>query len=158
MKQALELQEIIADDVQADQNKFYSYSNFISNVYNQVGGGPQSIIGIVQLMDARVDYFQSLTEFQYSQPEINNVVHSPEQVSPNSEVWFTADLVNETETFLAYRSNTYDIFNKINMYDDGIHEDGAAGDGTYGVSIIVGSTDLQYYIYAENDDAVAFFT
>ncbi len=153
---ALELQEIIADDVQADQNKFYSYSNFISNVYNQVGGGPQSIIGIVQLMDARVDYFQSLTEFQYSQPEINNVVHSPEQVSPNSEVWFTADLVNETETFLAYRSNTYDIFNKINMYDDGIHEDGAAGDGTYGVSIIVGSTDLQYYIYAENDDAVAF--
>jgi len=110
---ALELQEIIADDVQADQNKFYSYSNFISNVYNQVGGGPQSIIGIVQLMDARVDYFQSLTEFQYSQPEINNVVHSPEQVSPNSEVWFTADLVNETETFLAYRSNTYDIFHKL---------------------------------------------
>lgn len=42
------------------------------------------------------------------------------------------------------------------MYDDGMHEDGAAGDGTYGVSINVGSTDLQYYIYAENQDAAAF--
>ncbi len=71
-------------------------------------------------------------------------------------MWFTADVANETDVFLAYRSNAYDIFNKINMYDDGMHEDGAAGDGTYGVSIIVGSTDLQYYIYAENQNAVAF--
>jgi hypothetical protein len=153
---ALEIQDIISDDVQADPNKFYTYSDFTNNLYNSVGGGPQSIIGITQLMDARVSYFQSLTEFQYTQPEIVGVAHSPEQVSPNSEVWFTADLTNETDVFLAYRSNTYDIFNKINMYDDGMHEDGAAGDGTYGVSINVGSTDLQYYIYAENQDAAAF--
>jgi len=153
---ALEIQDIISDDVQADPNKFYTYSDFTNNLYNSVGGGPQSIIGITQLMDARVSYFQSLTEFQYTQPEIVGVAHSPEQVSANSEVWFTANLANETEVFLAYRSNTYDIFNKINMYDDGMHEDGAAGDGTYGVSINVGSTNLQYYVYAENQDAVAF--
>ena len=153
---ALEIQDIISDDVQADPNKFYTYSDFTNNLYNSVGGGPQSIIGITQLMDARVSYFQSLTEFQYTQPEIVGVAHSPEQVSANSEVWFTANLANETEVFLAYRSNTYDIFNKINMYDDGMHEDGATGDGTYGVSINVGSTNLQYYVYAENQDAVAF--
>ncbi len=132
---ALEIQDIIDADVQADPNKFYSYSNFISNLYNSVGGGPQSVIGIVQLMDARTDYIQSLTDFQYAAPEISNVVHSPEQVSPNTEVWFTADVENAGNVFLAYRSNTYDAFTKITMYDDGNHEDGQAGDGVFGVSI-----------------------
>jgi len=153
---ALEIQDIISDDVQADANKFYTYSDFTNNVYSSIGGGPQSIIGIVQLMDARADYIQSLTEFQYTQPEISNVEHSPEQVSPNSEVWFTTNVSNVNNVFLAHRSNEGGVFNKELMYDDGMHEDGVAGDGVYGVSLIVGSTDLQYYIYAENQDAVAF--
>ena len=153
---ALEIQEIIDVDVQADANKFYTYSDFTNNVYSSVGTGPQSIIGIVQLMDARAEYILSVTEFQYVQPEITNVVHSPEQVAPNSEVWFTASVSNVNDAFLAYRSNEGGVFIKELMYDDGMHEDGAAEDGIYGVSIIVGSTDLQYYIYAENQDAVAF--
>ncbi|MEE4260095.1 MAG: CotH kinase family protein [Bacteroidales bacterium] len=154
---ALEIQDIIAEDVQADNNKFYSYDNFISNIYNQVGGGPQGgIIGIVQLMDSRTNYLLGLTDFQYDQPEISNVAHSPVDVSPNTEVWFTAEVGNVSNVFLAYRSNSFGVFEKIVMYDDGIHEDGQAGDGVFGVSIIVGSTDLQYYIYAENSDAVAF--
>lgn len=154
---ALEIQDIIADDVQADQNKFYSYSDFISNLYNTVGGGgTQGTIGIVQLMDARTNYINSLNEFQYAAPDISNVAYSPEQVSPNSEVWFTAEVENVNDVFLSYRSNTYDIFTKVIMFDDGNHEDGQSGDGIYGVSITVGSTDLQYYIYAENSDAVAF--
>lgn len=153
---ALELQEIIDADVQADPNKLYSYSNFISNVYNSVGGGPQSIIGIVQLMNARANYIMSLTDFQYIAPEIGNVAHSPEQVSPDSEVWFTAEAVNASDLFLAHRPNAFDMFTKTEMYDDGNHEDGQAGDGVYGISLIVGATDVQYYIYAENQDAVAF--
>nr|NQU92970.1 CotH kinase family protein [Bacteroidota bacterium] len=153
---ALEIQDIIDADVQADPNKFYTYSNFINNIYNSVGGGPNGVIGIVQLMDARVDYLNSLTDFQYVAPEIGSVAHSPEQVPPNSEVWFTAEVDNVNDVFLAYRSNTYSNFDKINMYDDGNHEDGQSGDGIYGISLTVGLTDLQYYIYAENQDAVAF--
>lgn len=153
---ALEIQDVIDADVQADPNKFYSYSNFVSNVYNSVGGGPQAVIGIVQLMDARTDYISGLTEFQYDAPEIGNVSHSPENVSPNSEVWFTAEVNNAGNVYLAHRSNSYGIFPKVMMYDDGNHEDGQAGDGVFGVSIMVGSTDIQYYIYAENTDAVAF--
>lgn len=153
---ALEIQDIIADDVQADQNKFYSYSNFISNVYNSVGAGPMSVIGIVQLMDARVDYIQALTEFQYISPQISNVTHSPENVSPNSEVIFNAEVNDVSEVYLAYRSNSYGFFTKTLMYDDGSHNDGQAGDGIYGIDVVVGSTNLQYYIYAENQDASAF--
>ena len=153
---ALEIQDIIDADVQADPNKFYSYSNFISNVYNSVGGGPQGVIGIVQLMDARTDYISSLSEFQAEGPAISNVAHSPEQVAPYTEVWFTTDVENAGNVYLAYRNNTYDIFTKVIMYDDGNHQDGQAGDGVFGVSITAGNTDIQYYIYAENTDAVAF--
>ncbi len=153
---ALEIQDIIDADVQADQNKFYSYSNFVSNVYNQVGGGPQSVIGIVQLMDARIDYIQALPDFQYDSPNISNVAHQPENVSPMMEVWFTTDVANTNDVYLAHKSNTHGIFEKTIMYDDGNHNDGQAGDGNYGVSLITGSTDIQYYIYAENSDAVAF--
>lgn len=152
----LELQDFIDADVQADQNKLYSYADFISNVYNTVGGGPQAIIGIVQLMDARIDYLQSLTDFQYAAPEISNAGHIPDQVPPGSTVWITAEVENTENVFLAYRSNSFDVFEKTLMYDDGNHEDGQAGDGIYGISILAGSTDIQYYIYAENTNAVAF--
>jgi hypothetical protein len=153
---ALEIQDIIDADVQADPNKFFTYSNFVSNVYTQVGGGPQSVIGIVQLMDARADYLGSLTEFQYAAPEITSVGHSPEQVPANSEVWFTAEVNNASVVQLATRSGLKYPFEKKTMYDDGAHQDGAAGDGVYGVSMIVGATDIQYYIYAENSQAVSF--
>ena len=42
------------------------------------------------------------------------------------------------------------------MYDDGDHGDGQEGDGVYGISIIAGPADIQYYIYAENSNAVTF--
>ena len=43
------------------------------------------------------------------------------------------------------------------MYDDGMHGDGAAADGTYGVSVPVISPVIHYYIYAENNNAGIFF-
>ena len=159
---ALEIQDIIAADVLADQNKFYSYSNFTDNVYNQIGGagppgpGNQPIIGIVQLMNARVDYLLGLNELQLQSPQISNVFNSPENVSSSDEIWFSAQVSNVNDVFLAYRSNSYGIFDKINMYDDGNHGDGQEGDGVYGISIIAGPTDIQYYIYAENSEAVTF--
>ncbi len=152
----LEIQDIIDADVQADHNKFYTYNNFVSNLYSQVGNGPQTVIGIVQLMDARTNYIQSLTEFQYAAPEITDAGHTPEQVASNSEVWFTAEVSDATQVLLATRSSLMNPFETTTMYDDGAHEDGAAGDGIYGVSMIVGSTDVQYYIYAENSQAVSF--
>lgn len=156
LERALEIQGIIEEDVQADQNKFYSYSDFTSNVYNSVGGGPNSIIGIAQLMDARVDYISGLSEFQAVQPQIASASYSPEEVSANSEVWLSADIAQAEQVFLAYRQSQLGVFEKIEMYDDGNHQDGAANDGVYGGSILVGHSDIQYYIYAENEEAVAF--
>ena len=155
-ERALEIQYLIDADVQADANKFYSYANFISNINNAVGGGPNSVIGITQLMDARINYIESYTDFQYSPPQIGDIAFSPEQVTPNSQVWFTAEVEDATQVILAYRNRTYQRFTNLPMFDDGNHEDGAANDGIYGVLLEVGSTDVQYYFYAENMDASAF--
>ncbi len=156
---ALEIQDIIASDVSADNNKFYTYSDFLNNINSSVGGGPppnNSVIGITQLMDARVTYINALTDFQYIAPEISNVLSTPEEVTPNTLVWFSAEVVDANDVFLAYRTNQYDVFTKIEMFDDGNHEDGAANDDVYGIDLTAGYADIQYYIYAENNNAVSF--
>jgi spore coat protein CotH len=157
LDRALELQDLIDADVQADQNKLFTYADFLNNVYNQVGGGPMAIIGMQQLMTIRIDYLMGLSDFSAIQPSISNVNYSPEQVNPSSTVWINAEIENETEVYLKYRNSIYDVFEETMMYDDGNHEDGAANDGVYGASLVASHTDIQYYIYAENSDAAAFF-
>ncbi|GJQ62127.1 MAG: hypothetical protein SCALA702_11800 [Melioribacteraceae bacterium] len=153
---ALEIQDIIDSEVQADPYKFYTYNDFINNLNSSVGFGPQSVVGITQLMDARANYLNNLASFQSSAPEISNISTTPAAATANSDVWITAQANNATTVKLAYRFITTAKFQKIDMFDDGNHNDGAAGDGIYGTLVALGSTDMQYYIYAENDDAVKF--
>ena len=47
-------------------------------------------------------------------------------------------------------------FEKAAMLDDGEHNDGVAEDHVYGVSIDIGAGDIQYYIYAQNEEAGIF--
>jgi hypothetical protein len=42
------------------------------------------------------------------------------------------------------------------MFDDGSHNDGAAGDHVYGVDALVNGVVFEYYIYAENSNAGLF--
>ena len=63
---------------------------------------------------------------------------------------------NSSYVYLAYRFRPQDRFVKVQMYDDGNHNDGAANDGTYGISVDVDALDMQYYIYAENSLAGIF--
>jgi len=57
---------------------------------------------------------------------------------------------------LGYRYTFADKFEKLQMYDDGMHGDGTSGDGVYGATINVDARDVQYYFYAENTDAGIF--
>lgn len=159
---AFEIQEIIDTEVQNDPNKFYTYTNFIDNVDNGIyssGGRPgqgESIIGIAELMETRVTYLSSLSDFQAASPAISAVEVTPSSPSPNSTVSITAEVSDASLVILAYRTNFTDTFEKIEMFDDGNYEDGSAGDGIYGISVTTGASGLQYYIYAENDDAASF--
>ena len=160
LDRALEIQDIIATDVQGDPNKFYSYSDFLNNINNTVGGGgpppSSSVIGITQLMETRVSYLSGLSEFQTQSPEISNTTFSPAQVLPNTEIWFNTEVEYADNVFLGYRKSIIKAFEKIEMFDDGNHQDGIAGDGIYGVSIISDYSDIDYYIYADNNNAASF--
>ena len=156
LTRALEIQDIIEESVQSDPNKFYTYNDFLNNIYNQVGYGPPAVFGITQLMDERISFILSHPLFQEIPPIISNIANTPATIVPNTTVWFSAEVENAETVILGYRQNIAGKFEKTEMFDDGNHNDGAAGDGIYGISIIAGYSDIQYYLYAENNDAGIF--
>lgn len=153
---ALAIQDIIDSHVQADPNKFYTYNDFLSNITRSVGAGPLAIVGITELMGARVAWLRTRPEFQASAPVIASVRTLPEQAVPNSHVQFLARVPGADSVFLGYRQNPAMRFVRTVMFDDGQHGDSSAGDGWFGVNLRVGAGNCQYYLYAENADAGSF--
>ena len=155
------LQTLIDAAVQADNNKFFTYNNFIDNLNSDItGGGPGpgggATPGITNLMDGRNTYLLNLADFTATAPSISNILVSTPTPIINESVTITADVSDENTAMLGYRSDVKSVFQKVQMYDDGAHNDGAANDGTYGVDIVIDAAYIQYYIYAENDNAGMF--
>jgi len=149
---ALSLQSLINSDVISDPNTFYSYSDFISNTTSSVS----NIIGISELMSNRISHLQGLSELTVIPPVISVISNNPTVVLPHTSVSITAEISNANYAYLGYRYTFADKFEKLQMYDDGMHGDGSAGDGVYGVTINVDARDVQYYFYAENTNAGIF--
>ena len=149
---ASQLQQLIDTDVNSDPNTFYSYTDFMDNTSTSVA----NIIGISELMIARNLHLQTLAEFTAVTPVVTNISTSPTNVLPHSTINITAEITNSNYAYLGYRYTFADKFEKLQMYDDGIHGDGTAGDGVYGATISVDARDVQYYFYAENTDAGIF--
>ena len=149
---ALDLQGIINNYIMSDPNTFFSYSDFTSNINNSVG----NIIGIEELMNTRTSFLQNLPEFSSVPPTITNISSNPTSVLPHTTVNVTAEISNANYAYIGYRFKFADKFEKLQMFDDGNHGDGNAGDGVFGATIDVDARDIQYYFYAENNDAGIF--
>ena len=156
----LALQNVIKAAVQADNNKFYTYNNFIANLTTDItsGGGPMggSTPGITSLMNGRNTYLSALADFTNTEPAISGIALSDPTPVINESITITASVTNANTVYLGYRSETRAPFVRVQMFDDGAHGDGAANDGTYGVAIGVVNTFTQYYIYAENSNIGKF--
>ena len=155
------LRTTIDASVQADPYKFYTYTQFQNGMTTAVtgGGGPgggSSIPGIQQLMASRVSFFQSNSDYLLSAPAITS--HAVSNNGPNygETITVTAVCSNETNVFLGYRLEHPLRFNRIQMFDDGMHNDGAAGDHVYGADVVLNGIVMEYYIYAENTSAGIF--
>lgn len=150
----MELQTLIDAAVQADNNKFYSYANFISNLTSDIssGGGPGggSTPGITNLMNARATYLVGLSDFTQTEPAIDAIELSDETPVIGTSVFITGQVTDGNKVYLGYRTNAFAPFTRVEMFDDGVHGDGAAGDGRYGTAVAVTDVLTQYYIYAEN--------
>ena len=153
---ANELQDIIDDEVAADPNKFYTYSEFLQNVNNSVGYGPQSIVGITELMETRSSYLLGLSDFTATQPEIGEVSVLPEFPQSGQEMQISISISNTESAYFMWRDWGAGGFVETELFDDGEHNDGLADDGIYGNSIIPSGDMVYYYIVADNSEASAF--
>jgi hypothetical protein len=151
---AIQLQNTIDTIVQSDPNKFFSYTQFQNGLTNNYSVGSYSVPGIAVLLNARNNYLQSQPEFTFVSPSISNISTSTPAL--NTIVQVTANISNATSAYFAYRFNYSKRFSKTPMYDDGLHNDGAAGDNIYGTSFQFKGNQVQYYIYAENNNAGSF--
>ncbi|NHM06906.1 T9SS type A sorting domain-containing protein [Flavobacterium sp. CYK-4] len=151
-------QNVIDAAVQADPNKQYTYAQFQSNLTTDMTGGMNAAPGITNLMSGRTTYLLSQTDFTNTRPTISTVAPAVENPLINNDVFITANVTdaNSNGVFLGYRSDKRLPFTKIQMYDDGLHGDGAAGDLIFGVAMNVSNAFMQYYIYAENNNVGRF--
>jgi hypothetical protein len=159
---AEEIQDIIAGEVAAEPNGFYSVAEFNSNLDDEAGGGggpgpgSEGFFGISQVLDGRMDYYESLTEWSYLAPTISDIAPSNTSPAAYADIYITANISDANYAYVGYRDDLGEPFTKVEMFDDGAHGDGGAGDGVYGASVSLSAKDLQYYIYADNDLAGKF--
>lgn len=151
------LRTLVDNAVQTDPNSLFTYSQFQQALSTNIsGGGPMGAVpGIYNLMDARADYLSTQADMSQLPPAISNVQPS-DVVAFGSSADIRASVTNATTAYLGYRYHPADRFVRVPMYDDGLHNDGAANDSQYGASISVASLSVQYYIYAENSNAGMF--
>lgn len=142
--------------VQSDPYKFFTYTQFQNSLTTNVTSGPMTIPGIQTLMDARNTYLQSTTEFSQVPPVISGISSTPVAPNMGDTIWITANITGSTYVYLGYRDYTPLIFNKTQLFDDGLHNDGTSGDGVFGAYFVATSPLMEYYIYAENNNAGIF--
>ena len=155
---AAQLQSIVDASVQNDPNNFFPYSTFQSGMTQDVLVNGNYVPGISNLMEARVDYLQSFPEYSFVPPVIFNVAVTDTLPGYMESFSVTAEVSNTIAygVFLGCRFDKTEKFVRMQMYDDGLHNDGAAGDNVYGVDVVMQSPQMQYYVYAENADAGIF--
>lgn len=153
------LMAIVDTAVNSDANKFYTYTQFQNSLTTNItgGGGPgggMGVPGIQVLMNARATYLNGTSELSQVPPTISNITHTNAIINGNINI--TATITNPTYSYLGYRYAITDKFTYVQMYDDGAHQDGAAGDGVFGASFAMNAPVVQYYLYAENANAGIF--
>jgi len=153
---AAQLQLVIDSAVQADNNAFFSYSQFQNGLTTDYQVGSYMVPGIANLMDDRATYLQTVPEFLLPSPAISSVNTSNSSPELNETIFITANVTNTLSVYAGVRGSTSEKFIRIEMFDDGLHGDGVVGDEIYGVEMPVTTLFTQYYIYAENADAAIF--
>lgn len=143
--------EMIDNRVQNDEKKNHSYYEFLSEIQY-----------LKDFFIERKNYLLSNSEVDRVVPEISDLVYrvdgvdfvspdSSQSVVVNATVTADADIAN---VFLYYGKELSGSFNKIIMYDDGNHNDGAVADGVYGALIPPHQQAeyVRFYIEAVSND------
>ena len=130
--------------IKADSNNLYDYAAFQKNLEVTTKADKQSVIGIQELMDKRSTYLLSHPVMQQPVPHIDKVEH----FSIEQDLVVNASIEGAEKAWLFYRYEPHHLFAKVQIYDDGGHNDEQPTDGIWGTTI-KNYEGTQYYIVAE---------
>ncbi len=151
------IRQVIDAAVQGDPNNLSTYALFKTNFYYGAAGGMGGVPGIVTLMENKIKYLDTLAVMKEVPPTISNITSS-QNTRLNDTMWITAKVTGTITNgvLIGYRSSHDGFFQRIVMFDDGLHRDGAANDGVYGIGLKMVTPSMEYYIWAENFTAGIF--
>ena len=150
-QRAKELMQTIDNQVNNDKNKHYSYDEFKKNLTQSVGSGDSKIMGIEELMVKRIEFLKTHPLILRVPPKIETM---PAPSVSEDKLTIKVKIIGVARAFCCVRDNAKQPYRYLQMFDDGKHNDEAAGDGIFAV-IMDNKTALEYYIMAENADAVS---
>lgn len=149
---AQQLQALIDSSVQASATEFYTYAQFQQGLTTSAGSVP----GVNELMGARGDFLDTTASFQLVPPTLGAALFIPSLPALGSTFTLLVTAGNADSVFVGWRNHKSKRFSREPMFDDGAHNDGAAGDGQFGITLVASSLTMQYFFYAENSDAGIF--
>ena len=158
-KKAVAMQAVLTQKMAADVNKFYGFGQFLgaltSTEVSAVSGF--DVPGPSNLMADRLVFLKTQADFLKNPPVITaSPTVSPANPSLGATAWFSIKTTGATAAFLGFQKKKHAPFTRIQMFDDGQHNDGAAGDGNFGVSLLVDDPVIRYYFWVENGEAGRF--
>ena len=146
-----ELSQTIDNHVNTDKNKHYTQDEFRKNRKETVGTGDAKIGGIEELMSKRIVFLNAHLLLNRPEPLIEKPFIS---TSTDSKLTIKVKISRTTGVFCCVRNGINQPYRYLPMFDDGKHNDDAAGDGIFGV-VIDAKSGLQYYIMAANEEAMS---
>lgn len=128
----------------------YDFDRFKMNVSKSVEVDDVTIIGISELMDARVSFLKHHPLFQSVKPDITNV--KTEHLEENLSV--TCQVANATNVYLYYREKAWTPYNVQEMVKVSSQNEDTVLSFNFGIN-----KDLinEYYIVAENEHRACLF-
>lgn len=140
---------ILDERVQNDPKKIYSYSQFLNGVQE-----------LKNFVSNRINFLANNNEINREGLTINSVnmetaAGTGNSPQANEAVKITANITGDAQKVLLYYGEGFDgAFERVQMYDDGMHNDQLAGDHIYGANIPAFSANkyVRYYIEAIKND------
>jgi hypothetical protein len=162
LTRAKEIAQFIDNAVNEDKNKHFTYDDFKKNMSLSVseivdGKEASKVIGIEELMKARAEFLHNFPPFQKITPKIEGEptpsVLPVTGKTPAEQLSIQVNAIGATRVWCLVRNELNAAYRYLPMLDDGLHNDGAAGDSVWGV--VFDKKNVQYYIIAENEEAVS---
>lgn len=135
-------------NVPADTKKIYSTTQFTQGLTTTMTVTGVTLLGLLPFVTQRYNFMNTDAYINPARPTLSNLAHTPLQPNPTQPITFTVQ-ASATATGVNLWSRTIGEFVKAPMFDDGLHGDGAAADGVWGVVLPAQTPGSVLDYYAE---------